>query len=260
MPRPHPDKMTFLEHLEELRVRLVRSALSLVVGTAFCWIFREQLFHIMTQPMREGGFKDAFIYTGPSEALMLYMKMAFFVGIFVASPYILWEIWGLIAPGLYKHEKAYALPFIGMGSFFFCLGAVFGHYYLFPLTFRFLAEFGGADMKFLPKIDEYYSFYSWFLLGLGLVFQVPVIIFVLARIGLVTPRFLLKAWKWVVVGAFTVSAVITPTTDMVVQTALAVPIIGLYFFGVGVAWMFGRKRRSTESSPSTEAEGSSSPP
>ncbi len=260
MPRPHPDKMTFLEHLEELRQRLVRSALSLVVGFGLCWNFREQIFHIMTQPMREAGFKDSFIYTGPSEALMLYMKMAFFVGIFVASPYILWEIWGFISPGLYKHEKAYAAPFIGMGSLFFCLGAVFGHYYLFPLTFRFLSEFGGADMKFLPKIDEYYSFYSWFLLGLGLVFQVPVIIFVLARIGLVTPRLLLKAWKWVVVGAFVVSAVITPTTDMVVQTALALPIIGLYFFGVGVAWLFGRKRRPSEDSLLREAEGSSSAP
>src|SRR6266540_3399752 len=228
MPRPHPDKMTFLEHLEELRQRLVRSALSLVVGFGLCWNFREQIFHIMTQPMREAGFKDSFIYTGPSEALMLYMKMAFFVGIFVASPYILWEIWGFISPGLYKHEKAYAAPFIGMGSLFFCLGAVFGHYYLFPLTFRFLSEFGGADMKFLPKIDEYYSFYSWFLLGLGLVFQVPVII--------------------------------TPTTDMVVQTALALPIIGLYFFGVGVAWLFGRKRRPSEDSLLREAEGSSSAP
>ena len=238
MPRPHPDKMTFLEHLEELRQRLVRSALSLVVGFALCWNFREQIFHIMTQPMREAGFKDSFIYTGPSEALMLYMKMAFFVGIFVASPYILWEIWGFISPGLYKDEKAYAAPFIGMGSLFFCLGAVFGHYYLFPMTFRFLAEFGGSDMKFLPKIDEYYSFYSWFLLGLGLVFQVPVIIFVLARIGLVT----------------------TPTTDMVVQTALALPIIGLYFFGVGVAWIFGRKRRPSEDSLPEEAEGSSSTP
>jgi len=115
-------------------------------------------------------------------------------------------------------------------------------------------------MKFMPKIGEYYSFYSWFLLGLGLVFQVPVVIFILARIGLVTPRFLLKAWKWVVVGAFVVSAFITPTTDMVVQTALALPIIGLYFFGVGVAWMFGRKRQSSEESLSTDVEGPSSAP
>lgn len=257
MARPHPDKMTFLEHLEELRQRLVRSALSLVVGFGLCWNFREQIFHIMTQPMREGGFTEAFIYTGPAEALMLYMKMAFFVGIFVASPYVLWEIWGFISPGLYKHEKAYAVPFIGAGSLFFAGGALFGHYFLFPLTFKFLREFGGADMKFLPKIDEYYSFYSWFLLGLGLVFQVPVVIFVLARIGLVTPRLLLRAWKWVILGAFVVSALITPTADMVIQTTLALPIIALYFFGVGVAWLFGRSRRAAERELPAEAESSS---
>ncbi len=243
MARPNPDKMTFLEHLEELRQRLVRSAISLVVGFGACWNFREEIFHFMTQPMRTAGFKDAFVYTGPAEALMLYMKMAFFVGIFVASPYILWEIWGFISPGLYRHEKTWAFPFIGMGSLFFVLGALFGHYYLFPLTFRFLNGFGGSDMRYMAKIDEYYSFYSWFLLGLGLVFQIPVVIFVLARIGLVTPGFLLRAWKWVILGAFVISAFITPTPDMVTQTALALPMIGLYFFGVAVAWLFGRQRR-----------------
>lgn len=257
MARTHPDKMTFLEHLEELRQRLVRSALSLVVGFGLCWNFRERIFQVMTQPMREAGYKDAFIYTSPAEALMLYMKMAFFVGIFVASPYILWEIWGFISPGLYKHEKAYAVPFIGAGSLFFAGGALFGHYFLFPLTFKFLGEFGGPDMRLLPRIGEYYSFYSWFLLGLGLVFQIPVVIFVLARIGLVTTGFLLRAWKWVFVGAFVVSAFITPTADMVTQTALALPIIGLYFLGVAVAWVFGRKRRGAERELPAEAESSS---
>ena len=115
MARPNPDKMTFLEHLEELRQRLVRSALALVVGFGVCWGFREQIFHFMTQPMRAAGFKDSFIYTSPAEALMMYMKMAFFVGIFVASPFVLYEIWAFIAPGLYKHEKSWAIPFIGMG-------------------------------------------------------------------------------------------------------------------------------------------------
>ena len=258
MARLHPDTMTFLEHLDELRQRLVRCALALVAGTAVCWSFRERIFHIMTQPMRDAGFKDSFIYTSPAEALMLYMKMAFFVGIFLASPYVLWELWGFISPGLHKHEKSWAIPFVGMGSTFFALGAAFGHLFLFPLTFRFLGEFGGADMKFLPKIDEYYSFYSWFLLGLGLVFQIPVVIFVLARIGLVTPRFLLKGWKWVIVGAFVASAFITPTADMVIQSALALPMIGLYFLGVGVAWLFGQERRRAEVGLPAEAEAPSS--
>jgi sec-independent protein translocase protein TatC len=253
MARPHPDKMTFLEHLEELRQRLVRTVLYLCGGFAACWGFREQIFHFLTEPMRRGGFKDQFIFTSPAEALLLYMKMAFFVGIFVASPFVLYEIWAFISPGLYKNEKAWAIPFIGMGSTFFILGALFGHYYLFPITFRFLGSFGGPDMRFLPKIDEYWSFYSWFLLGLGLVFQVPVIIFVLARIGLVTPRFLLRAWKWAFLGSFIVAAIVTPTPDVVTQTALAAPMIGLYLLGVLVAWAFGKKRRKPADDVSVEA-------
>jgi sec-independent protein translocase protein TatC len=170
------------------------------------------------------------------------MKMTFFVGIFVVSPYILYQVWAFIAPGLYPHEKSWAAPFIILGSGFFIGGAAFGHFILFPVTFRFLGAFGGADMQFLPKIDEYYTFYSWFLLGLGLVFQVPVVILILSRIGLVTPRFLLRQTKYAILIAFIVSAFITPTPDVVNQTALALPIIVLYLLGVVIAWLFGRPR------------------
>lgn len=236
------DRMSFLEHLDELRVRLVRIVIGLVVGFAACWSFHEQIFHIMTEPLRKAGFAQKFIYTSPAEALLLYMKMSFFVGIFVASPWVLYQIWAFIAPGLYPKEKAWAIPFVGAGSAFFALGAAFGHYYLFPTTFQFLGQFGGEDMQFLPKINEYYSFYSWFLLGLGLVFQIPVIIFVLSRLGIVTPRYLLKGWKWAILGSFVLSAFITPTPDAVTQTMLAGPMIGLYLLGVAVAAIFGRRR------------------
>jgi sec-independent protein translocase protein TatC len=247
MARPSPDRMSFLEHLEELRQRLIRSLLALVVGFAASWGFREQIFHFLTQPLRAYDPNIKFIYTGPSEALMLYMKMAFFVGIFVVSPYILYQIWAFISPGLYPHEKGYAAPFIVFGTVFFIGGAAFGHFYLFPVTFRFLGQFGGSDMQFLPKIDEYYSFYSWFLLGLGLVFQVPVVILILSRIGLVTPGFLLRQTKYAILVSFIVAAVLTPTPDMVTQTLLALPMIGLYLLGVGVAWLFGRPRVSARS-------------
>jgi len=238
--------MSFLEHLEELRVRLIHSLLSLLVGFLICWGFREQIFHFLTDPMRVAFPEIRFIYTEPAEALMLYMKMSFFVGIFVAAPYLLYQVWAFISPGLYKHEKAYAIPFIGFGSLFFAGGAAFGHFVLFRVTFRFLGEFGGADMEFLPKISEYYSFYSWFLLALGIVFQLPVLIFVLARIGLVTPGFLLRHFKYAVLAAFVVSAVITPTADIVTQSLLAGPMLVLYLVGVIVAWLFGRPRRRPE--------------
>jgi len=241
-----PDRMTFLEHLDELRVRLMHSLGALVVGTIVCWGFHERIFHFLTQPLRNAYPAVKFITTGPTEAFMMYVKMSFFVGIFLVAPYILYQVWAFISPGLYAHEKAYAVPFIVAGSFFFLLGGAFGHFYLFPPTFKFLFEFAGDDMQFLPKVDEYYSFYSWFLLGLGLVFQIPVVIFVMARIGLVTAGFLLRQLKFAVLAAFIIAAVITPTADPVNQTMLALPIIGLYLLGVLVAWIFGRARRTPE--------------
>jgi sec-independent protein translocase protein TatC len=224
----------------------VRAFLFLAGGFAVSWGFREQIFHFLTQPMRRAGFTDKFIFTSPAEALLLYMKMAFFVGIFIASPLVLYEIWAFIAPGLYKNEKRWAIPFIGMASAFFIGGAGFGHYFLFPMTFRFLYTFGGDDMQFLPRIGEYWSFYSWFLLGLGLVFQIPVVIFVLAQLGLVSAGFLLRGWKFAILGSFILSAIITPTPDIVTQTALAGPMIGLYGLGVLIAVVFGRKRKSPD--------------
>jgi sec-independent protein translocase protein TatC len=172
------------------------------------------------------------------------MKMAFFVGIFLVAPYLLYQVWAFVAPGLYSHEKAYAIPFIVMGTLFFIGGAAFGHYVLFPTTFGFLIGFGGEDMQFLPKVDEYYSFYSWFLLGLGVVFQTPVIIFVLARIGLVTPGFLIAHFKYAVLVSFVLAAIITPTPDVMAQTMLAVPMVALYLLGIAVAWAFARPRKA----------------
>jgi len=243
-----PDRMTFLEHLDELRVRLMHSLGALVVGTIVCWGFHERIFHFLTQPLRNAYPAVKFITTGPTEAFMMYMKMSFFVGIFLVAPYILYQVWAFIAPGLYAHEKAYAVPFIVAGSLFFLLGGGFGHYILFPTTFKFLYEFAGDDMQFLPKVDEYFEFYSWFLLGLGLVFQIPVIIFVLARIGIVTPGFLMRQFKFAVLVSFIVAAIVTPSADVVNQTLLALPMMGLYLLGVLVAWMFGRARRKPDGS------------
>jgi sec-independent protein translocase protein TatC len=254
MSSADPDKMSFLEHLDELRARLIHVVGALVVGFVVCWAYRDPIFHFLTDPLRVSHPEVKFIFTSPSEALMLKMKMSFFVGIFVASPYILYQVWAFVSPGLYKHEKAYAVPFIAAGTLFFLGGAAFGHYYLFPATFRFLVEFGGTDMQFLPKVDEYYSFYSWFLLGLRIVFQLPVVIFVLARIGLVTPGFLLRKFRYAVVIAFVVAAIITPTPDMVTQSLLAMPMLGLYLLGVGVAAVFGKPRRTESESTEISAE------
>lgn len=242
-------RMSFLDHLEELRSRLLKSVIALAIGFGVCWGYREEIFHFMVAPLRKAYPKLELIATSPTEAIMLYMKMAFFAGIFLAAPVILYQIWAFVAPGLYSSEKAYAIPFIVFGSGFFIGGAAFGHYFLFPITFSFLGEFGGADIRFMPKVDDYYTFYSWFLLALGIVFQVPVVIFVLARIGLVTAGFLLRQFKWAVLASFITAAIVTPTPDIVTQTLLALPMIGLYLLGVVVAALFGKKRAPSSPPP-----------
>lgn len=244
--------MSFLEHLEELRQRLLKAVIALAAGFGVCWNFHEQIFHFMVQPLRAAYPGIKLVATSPTETLMLFMKMSFFAGIFLAAPFVLYQIWAFVAPGLYAHEKRYVVPFIVFGTGFFVAGAAFGHYWLFPLTFRFLGEFGGTDVEYLPKISEYYTFYSWFLLGLGVVFQLPVVIFVLARIGLVTPGFLLRHFRWAVLAAFVLAAIITPTPDVVTQSLLALPMLGLYLLGVVVAWLFGK--------PRARADASSAPP
>ena len=254
---PSPDKMSFLEHLEELRQRLVRSLLSLVVAFAVCWSFADPIFHFITEPLRRAHPDIKLIYTAPTEAFMLYMKMSFFAGIFLAAPYILYQVWAFIAPGLYPHERHYAAPFIVFGSLFFVTGGLFGHYVLFPMTFDFLGQYGARDMDFLPKISEYFGFYSWFLLGLGVVFQLPVLIFVLARIGIVSAGFLVRQLKYAALLAFVVSAVITPSGDIVTQSALAVPILALYVLGIGVAWVFGKPRKKRLAAPTASEEARS---
>ena len=236
--------MTFLEHLEELRIRLVRSLIALVVGFVACFGFADKIFNFITEPLRRPYPNIQFIYTEPTEALMLSMKMSFFAGIFLAAPFILYQVWAFIAPGLYEHERKYVVPFISFGTAFFILGGLFGHYILFPMTFQFLGQYGAAKMTFMPKISEYYSFYAWFILGLGIVFQLPVVIFVLSRIGIVSAGFLARQFKYAFLAAFVISAVITPGGDVVTQTVLALPIIGLYLIGILVALLFGKKRRA----------------
>jgi sec-independent protein translocase protein TatC len=238
-----PSMMGFLEHLDELRVRLIRAVLAVVIAVGVCWSWAPQILHFIMEPLRAAQPGVRFIYTGPTEGFVLHMKAALFAGVFLAAPFVLYQVWAFISPGLYSHEKRYVVPFVMFGSLFFVAGGVFGHVIMFPATFRFLGQFTSQDIEYLPRLTEYFSFYSWFVVGLGAVFQLPVVIFVLSRIGLVTPAWLLRNFKYAVLAAFVVSAVITPSADIVNQTMVAAPIVGLYLLGIGVAWLFGRPRR-----------------
>ena len=238
------DKLTFLEHLDELQTRLLRSMIAIVAALGVCWSWSPQILHFIMQPLRASFPEATFITTGPTEGFSLHVKAAFFAGVFLAAPFVLYQVWAFVSPGLYAHEKRWAVPFVGLGSVFFVLGGAFGHLVLFPATFRFLGQYTAGEIHYFPRLSEYFSFYFWFVVGLGLVFQLPVLILVLSRLGLVTPGFLMRNFKFAVLAAFVVSAVITPSGDVVNQTMLAAPIIGLYLLGVAVAWLFGKRTAS----------------
>lgn len=241
--RTDPNRMSFLEHLDELRQRLIRAVVAVLLAVAACWSWSSEILHFIIQPLRTSFPDVRFIYTGPTEGFVLHMKAAFVAGLFLAAPFILYQIWAYIAPGLYPHEKRYVVPFVALGSLFFAAGGAFGHLVLFPATFRFLGQFTSEELEYLPRLAEYFSFYFWFVVGLGVVFQLPVVIFVLSRIGLVTAASLIRNFKFAVLAAFVVSAVITPSGDAVNQVMVAGPVIALYLVGVLVAWAVGRPRR-----------------
>lgn len=234
-------KMSFLEHLEELRKRLMWSFIALSVGFGVCWRYSDTIFAWMQKPLTQflpNG--DKLAYTRLTGPFFLYMKVAFFAGLFVASPFILYQLWLFISPGLYKRERRYAAPFILFASLFFISGGYFGYRWLLPATCGFFIE-TGKNFKQVVTVDDYFSFASMIILASGLVFETPILIFFLARLGIVTPAFLLQKSKIAIVLAFVIAAVVTPTPDMVTQTVLALPMIVLYFIGVGVAYVFGKK-------------------
>jgi len=240
-PESDLKKMSFLDHLEELRKRLIVSLIALAAGFILCWNFAEKIFAKLQEPLtRFLPNGDKLAYTRLTAPFFLYMKVAFFAGVFLAAPVILWQLWLFIAPGLYKRERRYAAPFIIFASIFFLLGGYFGYAYLLPQTCSFFVE-TGKQFKQMVTVDDYFSFASIIILASGLVFETPILIFFLARVGIVTPAFLMQKFKYAVLLAFVISAVLTPTPDMVTQTALAVPMIVLYLIGVGVAYIFAKK-------------------
>jgi sec-independent protein translocase protein TatC len=240
-PERELPKMSFLDHLEELRKRLIISVCAIAVGFLVCWNYAEPIYALLQAPLTKilpPG--DKLAYTRLTAPFFLYMKVAFFAGIFVASPIILLQIWLFISPGLYRRERRYALPFILIATAFFLVGGYFGYAFLLPMTCKFFVE-TGRKFKQMITIDDYFSFANLIIMSCGLIFETPILIFFLARLGIVTPAFLMQKFKYAVVLSFIIAAVITPTPDMVTQTALALPMILLYLIGVAVAYFFGKK-------------------
>jgi sec-independent protein translocase protein TatC len=234
-------QMSFLDHLEELRKRIIHSLIAVAVAFAVTWTLRDQLFAIVSRPIRKTGAE--LIGTTLTAAFNLQLKLAVLAAIFLAAPFILGQVWLFISPGLYKHERRYALPFILSSSILFILGGLFGYFIAFPFAAQFLVEWT-KGIGLVPRINapDYFDLFTMVELGLAIIFEIPAVIFILARIGLVSGPFLLRNTRYAILISFVVAAVITPTTDIANMMVMVVPMVGLYALGVIVAYAFGKKR------------------
>ena len=236
-------KMSFLEHLDELRKRIVWALVAIVVGALIAAFFRNQIFDFIMSPIvavLPPG--QTLIFTEPTEALMLYLKMIVLVGLLVASPVVMTQVWLFVAPGLYANEKKLAIPFVAMSSFFFVTGAVFSHYIVFPLTFAFFQSFASDKLTFMPRIEPAFGLYVKLMLTFGLIFQMPTLVLFLAKMGVITARFLIRNMKYAILIMFIIGAVLSPGTDPVGQALMAGPMFILYLISIGLAWLFGKKK------------------
>ena len=236
-------KMSFLEHLDELRRRIVNACIAIGVGVLLTFAFIQKIFDFLLAPTRSAlppGVK--LIYTQPGEAFSLYVTVALIAGVVVAAPFIMFQVWMFIAPGLYSNEKRMAIPFVMFTTIGFLLGAAFNHYIAFPFMMKFFASFNTPDLAFMPKLEDVFGLYSKMLIGMGIVFQMPTVVYFLAKLKLITARFLARHFKYAFLIIFILAAVITPTGDMMTQAIFAAPMVGLYLLSIVVAWLVGPKR------------------
>jgi sec-independent protein translocase protein TatC len=235
-------KMSFLEHLDELRKRLIVSVYALVGGCVISFIFVGRLQEFIMLPLWQlMPDQERFIFSAPTEGFMIMMKIGALGGLFLALPIIVLQLWLFIAPGLYSNEKRFAIPFVLFGTVFFVVGAAFSHYIAFPYSWKFFLSFETPYLRFLPNISYAFSLWIKMLLAFGVIFQMPTIVFFLARMGLVSAGFLIKHFKYAVLIIFILGAVLSPGTDIVSQALMAGPMLVLYLLSIGIAWVFAKR-------------------
>ena len=235
--------MSLLEHLEELRMRLTRCIIAAVVGFAVCFAFAERILQVMLKPLKDVLPQTSTIQTTAlTEGFFVSMKAAFVGGLFLVSPVIFHQIWQFIAPGLYESERKLAIPIAFFTALCFVSGACFGYFVVFPFGFTFLANYAADVFTLNPKLSEYYSLALGLLFAFGIIFEMPVFIFFLARLGVVDHKWLREKRRWAIVIFFIVAAILTPTPDAVNQILMAAPMVVLYEVSIWVAYFFGRKK------------------
>lgn len=234
--------MSFLEHLDELRSRLFRSAIAFVAAMAICWNFSGPLLRFFLRPIRDKLFESGeIVFIDITEPFLVYMKASALAAVFLASPYLLWQLWAFVSPGLYRTERRLTAYFIFFGTLFFVGGGAFGYAVATPISADWLIRLGG-DFKAQLTLRSAFAFESRVILGMGAVFELPILILFLAKLGVVTPQFLMRHFKTAVLVVAILAAVITPTGDALTMAVFAVPMVLLYLLGVGVAWFVAKPK------------------
>jgi sec-independent protein translocase protein TatC len=233
--------ISILEHLEDFRKRIVRALLAIAGGALVGFVLIDRIVAFVLGPTRRAlpvGAK--LIYTQPGEAFGLYIQIALIAGVVFAMPFIMFQLWRLIAPLVPPSARQFAIPFVGFTSVGFVAGAAFTHYIAFPYMMAFFASFNTPDLIFMPRLEDVFDLYTKMVLGMAVVFQMPTVVFFLAKMGLITAGFLWRSFRYAFLLIFIAAAVITPTGDMVTQTIFAAPMVALYLLSIAIAWAFGR--------------------
>jgi len=247
MARYLDDKMPFMEHLGELRTRIVRSLVAVLIGLVITFPASKYIVDFLARPIAATG--HPLVFLAVTEAFWVQMKVALFAGIFLASPALLWQVWRFVSPGLHDYERKYAIPFVVIGSLMFVGGGAFSLFIVTPNAVSFLLSYARPGLEPMISIGSYIDFLLKFTLAFGAVFEVPIAITLAARMGLVTPKGLARNRKYAILGAFVAAAILTPTPDALNQSLMAGPIIVLYEVGIICARIFGRPRRPAAAEP-----------
>lgn len=244
----HEDiKMSLTEHLTELRKRLSNALIALGVGFAVCYYFKDWLFAIITKPLTDALPKSSYlIYTGLTQAFFTYMKIAFFASLVATSPFIFYQVWRFVSPALLPREKKFVIPFVLSSTLLFVGGIVFGYFIVLPPAFKFFVSFNNQYLQAMISFNEYLSLFIKFLLGFGLSFQLPVLIFFLAKLGIVTDKLLSKNRKYAILLMFVAAAILTPSPDALSQILMAIPLLFLYEMSIFVAKFAAKKKIPAE--------------
>jgi len=245
--------MGFFDHLEELRQRLIRSVLAVLIGFGICIAFGERVFSLLAAPITRLLPRDAtLVFTGLPDPFFVYLKVAFICGMFLALPYCLYQLWLFVRPGLLERERELAFPFILVATLLFYLGAAFAYFIVFPAAFNFFLGYQTAELKPMISIKDYVSLTLLLMLAFGVVFETPLVVVFLGLLGVVDSSFLKRGRRYFVVLAFIIAAILTPTPDVVNQTIMAGPMILFYEIGIQVLVLFEKKRRRDEEAAARE--------